>query len=139
MPQFLNDARTCQKNLARFLVGDQVQVSLPVAQFDIGEAMPFLRQREQRFREQSQLFHPDGKLIGPGAEQVPPYAQGIPKIEQVKKLEAALADNIFLYIDLDASSRTLQMRKTRLPHQPIGNDAPSDAHLTLVRFQFRPG
>src|ERR1700682_4115690 len=60
-------------------------------------------------------------------------------MQPVKKLEAGFADNIFLYIDLDASSRTLQMRKTRLPHQSVGNDAPGDTHLALVRFQFRPG
>ena len=57
----------------------------------------------------------------------------------MEELKAAIADSILPYIDLDALARALQVREAGLPHQPVGNDTPGDAHFPFVGFQFRPG
>jgi len=52
-------------------VGDQIEIPLPVTQFDIAQPMPFLRERQQRFRKKEDLLDPDGQLIGLRSKQVP--------------------------------------------------------------------
>src|SRR2546429_6178749 len=62
---------------------------------------------------------------------MPPNPDGVAKVEELKDLEATLANNIFLYIDLDAVPGALQMRKACLTHQPQRNDPSRDAYLVL--------
>src|SRR6266550_4162948 len=88
--------------------------------------MPLFRQRQQRFRKKENLLDPNGQLIGLGSKQVPAHANRISQVQQMKQLESLFADNVFLYIDLNALARPLQVRKTRFPHQPEGHDAASE-------------
>jgi len=57
----------------------------------------------------------------------------------MKQLESLLANNILLYIDLNALTSPLQVRKAGLPHQPQGRDAAGDADLAFCRFEFQAG
>src|SRR5207253_1508458 len=98
--------------------------------------MPLFRQRQQRFRKKENLLDPNGQLIGLGSKQVPAHANRISQVQQMKQLESLFADNVFLYIDLNALARSLQVCKTRFPHKPEGHDAASDPHLALGRLQF---
>ncbi len=49
----------------------------------------------------------------------------------MKQFESLLADNIFLYVNLNALPCPLQVRKTGFPHEPQGYDATGDPDLTL--------
>src|SRR5207249_8464210 len=69
----------------------------------------------------SDLLDPNGQLIGLGSKQVHAHADRIAQVQQMKQLKSLFADNIFLYIDLNALASSLQVRKTRLPHQPEGH------------------
>ena len=69
---------------------------------------------------------------------MPPNPDGVAKVEELKDLEATLANNIFLYIDLDALPGALQMRETCLAHQPQRNDPSRDTYLVL-RIQLWAG
>src|SRR5437773_2738945 len=55
----------------------------------------------------------------------------------MKQVESFFADNIFLRVDLDTLSGTLQVRKARLTHQAERYDAARDTHFALSRLQFR--
>src|SRR2546430_13958942 len=57
---FLDDARARYEDLTRLFIGDQVEISLSVAQLNIRKAMPFLRQRQQGFRKEKDLLDPNG-------------------------------------------------------------------------------
>jgi hypothetical protein len=52
----------------RFRIGDQVQITLAVFLFLVGEAVEFLGERPQGFREQAQAGDLDRKLARPGLE-----------------------------------------------------------------------
>src|SRR5208283_569989 len=56
------------KNRARFLVHHQVQVTLAVADFHIGEAVPFFRQRQHRLGEKLQALRVDAEFTRPGTK-----------------------------------------------------------------------
>jgi len=70
-PQFPDNPGARFEHLARLLVGDQVEITLPVAQLDVRQPMPFLGQRQQRFRKKENLLDPDGQFIGLGSKQTP--------------------------------------------------------------------
>src|SRR5713226_7117798 len=115
--QFLDDARPRRKHLARFLIRDEVEIALAVTQLHIRQAMPFLRQRQQRFRKEENLFDPDAQLIGLGSKQMAPDTNRIAKVQQMKQLETLLSDHILLHVDLDTLPSSLLMRKAGFTHE----------------------
>ncbi len=64
------DLRTHFEGLTRFIVGNQVQVTLTVTRFLILQAVEFVRQRAQSFSQQTQLGAVDRELTGFGLEQL---------------------------------------------------------------------
>jgi hypothetical protein len=64
------DLRTHFKGVARFIVGDQIQVALTIARFLILQAVEFVRQRAQGFGQQTQLGAVNRELAGLGFEQL---------------------------------------------------------------------
>src|SRR5207248_10573977 len=82
--------------------------------------------------------HPNRQLVRLRPEKMPPNPDGVAKVEELKHLEATLADNILLYIDLDALPSALQMREACLAHEPQRNDPSRNAYLVL-RVQLWAG
>jgi len=52
-------------------------------------------------------------------------------------LKTLFADNVFSYINLYPASRSLQMGKTGLPHQPVGHDSTCDTNVLLRNLEKR--
>src|ERR1051325_1478268 len=123
LAQLLDGPRACHKNVAGFLVGNEVEIALPVAQLHVRKAVPLLRQRKQRLRQEENLVHPDAQFIGLGAKQVASYPNRVAQVEQMKQLESLVSYRVFLYVNLDALPCSLQMGKACLAHQPDRNDA----------------
>lgn len=98
--------------------------------------MPFFGQRQQRLGEQMQLLDPDGKLAGLGTEQVAADADRIAQVQQVEQFETALADGVLPHIDLYTAAVSLQVSKTGLAHQPVGNHTPGYADFAPGRLQI---
>src|SRR5260370_31737121 len=107
---------------------------MEIAQLDARQSVPFFRQRQQRFRKEENLLDPNGQLIGLGSKQMPAHADRIAQVQQVKQLESLFADNIFLYIDLNALPGSLQVRKASFPHEPERHEAAGDPDLILSCF-----
>src|SRR5580658_676046 len=63
----------------------------------------------------------------------------IAEIEKLKQRKAALADNVFLYIDLNALAGALKMGEPGFAHQAQRNKTPRHVQLLLVGFQLRGG
>ena len=57
---------------ARVFVGDQVEITLAVFLFLVGQAVEFFRQRAQRLRQQAQIRDAHRELAGLGFEQRTP-------------------------------------------------------------------
>ena len=64
----LHQLGALQKDFADFGIHHQVDIALAVAQFDVGEAVPLLGQRQQVFAEEGDLLDVDAEFAGAGAE-----------------------------------------------------------------------
>src|SRR5580692_4307782 len=69
-PELLNNLRPGDKHFSRLVVSKQVQIALPVAQFDVGQPMPLFWKREQGFGKKCQLVNMDGKFVGSRPEKI---------------------------------------------------------------------
>ena len=107
----------------------RVDVALAVAQFDVGEAVPFFGQRQEVFAEESDLFHVDGEFAGAGAEQVSADADVVAEVEQFVEFESLVADCIFLDVNLQLLAALLQVSESGFAHEANGHDASGDAHV----------
>ena len=74
------DLRTHFESVARFIVGDQIEVTLTIARFLILQAVEFVRQRTQGFGQQTQLGAVDGQLAGFSLEQLTAGGDDVAKI-----------------------------------------------------------
>jgi hypothetical protein len=67
------------------------------------------------------------------------HTDQIAEVEQLKQFKPCLADNILPYIDLNALSRSLQVRKSSLAHQSHRQDSPGKANVALLSLQICGG
>ena len=98
--QFADDLSASRKDLPHSLVDNQIQVALAVAEFDVGQPVPFFRQGQQRLGQQSQFLHPERQLIGLGAEKMPGDADDVAHVQELEQPEASLAHHVQLDVDL---------------------------------------
>src|SRR5205823_12440897 len=70
LPHGLHQLRALQEDFPDLGIHEQVHVALPVAQLDVGQAMPFLGKREKVLREKRSLLHMDCEFSGSGPEQI---------------------------------------------------------------------
>src|SRR5699024_8834860 len=101
-----------------------VCIPLAVTQFDILEAMPFLRRSIQRLAEHGDVTGAQGYLAHPGAEQ---GACGLDEIADVKKLADVgiriLADDIFPDVELEFAVTVANVGEDGFSHVAIADDA----------------
>ena len=135
-PQRLHQLAALEKHFADLGIHHQIDVTLPVAQLNIGQSVPLLRQRQQVFGEERDFFHMHGEFAGAGAKQISADSDVIAQVEELVKLESLFADRIFLDVDLQPLSILLQVREAGLSHQADGHDAPGDAHVHSRSLQL---
>ncbi len=127
-PQRRDDARPRDEHLAHFRVGDQVQVALAVAGFHVLQAVPLFGHRKQRLGKELQLLGVDAQLAGAGPEQVALHADDVADIQHLEELEIALADRIFLHVNLQPLAVLLEVREARLAHVANSHHASGHTH-----------
>ena len=118
------------KHFARFRIDDQIEVALAIADFDVGQPVPLLGQRQMALGEKLQARRPDGQLVGARAEQMPFDADEVAEIEQTEHVEIALRQRVLLDVDLDARSAVREHQKIRLAEA-------ADAENTAARGRRR--
>ena len=139
-PQTSDDlARACTKISLRFRIRDQVQIALAVADFDVFQAVPFLRHGQQNLRKERELLGVNAQLAGAGAEQIAFDADDVAQIEHFVQLVFALRNRVLADIDLQALARLLQVQEAGLAHAAHGLDAAGDARPAACRAKFLGG
>ena len=64
-----------------FGIGDQIDIALSVAGFDVGQPMPLFRKRTERLAQKCQLANFDGEFIGFCPEEIAGHADPVAQIE----------------------------------------------------------
>ena len=123
------------EDFAAVEIGEQVDVALAIAQFDVGQAVELLRQREHGLGEEGQALDVHGELAGAGAEQVAGDADVVAEVEQLVEREALFADGVEADVDLQALAALLQGGEARLALRADGHDAAGDRHRHAIGFQ----
>ena len=102
------------EHFARLGIDDEIEIALAIADLDVGQAVPLLRQRQMALRQKLEARRPDRQLVGARAEQMPFDADDVAEIEQPEHLEIALRERVLPDVDLDARSAVGQHQKIRL-------------------------
>src|SRR5258708_449070 len=84
LPDLANDPAPREENLARPRICDQVQVTLAVAELDITDPMPFVRERTQRFRQYLKFLDPDRWLTSLRDKALPFDPKKIADVQKLK-------------------------------------------------------
>ena len=120
----LNEAASGNERLSRVWIRDEVEVALAVADFDVGQAVPFLRERLHSLRQKRERLDPDRKLSGLRPEERTLDPDEVPQVEVLVDREVPLRDRVLPYIDLEFSRAVAQMGESRLAERPESEDTP---------------
>ena len=125
--QGLDDLAADYEGVAHLGVDDQVEVALTVAGLDVFEAMPFLRQRPERFCEDLEAGGLDADLAFIGAEDFALDADEVADVQQAEFLVSGFAEHILAQVKLDAPGHVHQMGEAGLTVAADGHDPPGDS------------
>ena len=107
---------------ARVLVHDQVDVPAPVAELDVGEAVPLLGERAQALRQHVPLAHAQAELAAAAHEHL---AVGRDHVAEVGVGEGGvrlLPELVERGVELEAPGPVGQVEEHRLAVAPAGGD-----------------
>ena len=124
-----DDGGTGAEGEARFLVHDQVDVTLAILHFLIGEAVELVRQRAQRLGQQADFIGLDRQFAGLGLHQRPDDAEDVAQIPALEGGVVFLADLVAGDVDLDAAGNVLQRGERGLAHDALEHHAAADLHF----------
>ena len=124
-----DDLRPQDEQLARLLVGHQVELAVAVAQLDVGEAVVLLGRWAQRLREHAEVLHAQRQLAAAGAQHAALCADQIAEVEAEQALERLLAEVVDARHQLDAPGAIDDVEERRLallaPRRQAAGDAPA--------------
>ena len=119
------------ENLARIRIDDEIEIALAIADLDIRQAVPLLRQREQALREEMQTRRPDRQLVGFRPEETSLDADPVAEVQQLEDPKIQLGHRVLTDVDLNA-------RETVRNHQEVGFAERADREHAAARDRFRP-
>ena len=130
------------ENAPHFEVGDQVGISLSVAQLDILQPVVLVGRGIERLGQHGHRAAAHGDLARLRAEERARRLDPVAQIEPVQELgEGLFAHFVFAQIELDGAVTVPELHEDRLAHVPDRGDAATDGHhmlgraLTFVRFE----
>ena len=135
IPNGLYDFAPQDKDLLDFVVDHQIQVSLPVPYFYVGQAMPFLGQWSHGFTEETDFIGNKGQFIGPCPEKGTLHPHKISHFHEFKDLVLILSHIIPFDIGLDASGCVLEVNKTGLSEIAQGHDPSGHGKCLFLGLQ----
>src|SRR6185437_10505044 len=129
-----DDAAAAPQGLAALLAHDEIEVALAVAQLDIGEAVEFLRQRQQRLGQHRHLAAVDRELAARRAADDALDADEIAQIQELHESELLGREMVLVAEDLDLAARIVEIDE----HAAVADraDAPRDRDA-ILRFGTR--
>ena len=96
----------------RGLVGDQVDVALPILLLGVGDAVELVGQRPQALGEQAQALDLDRQLAGLGLEERALGADDVAEVEVLERRVGLVADRVDADAQLDPAGRVLQRSRS---------------------------
>ena len=135
IPDGLNNPVPQNKDFSYLVVYDEVQVTLSVSGFFIGQPMPFFRKGSHRLGEQSDTISKEGQLPGLGSKKAPLNTDEITHIHVPKDLILLLTHFILSDICLDATGPVLQVNKGGLSETTDGHYPPCHGKRLFFLFQ----
>ena len=106
--------------------GHQVNVALPITDFDVRQPVPFFRKRSEPFRQKRQRLHLHGEFIGLRAEHGPVNADPIAEIQDLRKAKGVIAQRVLAKIHLKPMRPLLKRGERRFAESAQGNNASRD-------------
>ena len=131
-----HDLAALDEDVAHLRIHEEVDVALAVTEFDVGEPVPFLGERQQVFGKEGQFFDVNAELAGARAKQITARADVIAEVEQFVKVESFFTDRVFFHVDLEALALLLDVRESGLAHEADGHDASGDASVDAIGFEL---
>lgn len=139
-PERSNDAAAGDEGLMTFGIGDEVEIALAVAGFDIFEPVILLGHAQQDLRQEVQMVDVNAELAGLGAEDVAFDADDVAEIEVLIQLVFALGHDVLADVDLHAFASLLEVHESGFAHAADRDDPSRDFHRRFAFIQlFRSG
>ena len=131
-----DDAAAGLEDQPRVGVDDEIEVALPVADLDVGQAVPFLGQRQQAFGEEVQPRRPDRELVRPGPEQVAFDADPVAEVQQLEDLEVERRQRVLTDVDLNLGQAVGQDQEVRLAEGSDGENPAAGDRIDPLGFEL---
>ena len=124
------------EELARLLVGDEVELAAAVARLDVLEAVELLRRRAQGLREQRPVLDAQGQLAAARHEGDAVDADEVAQVEAEQGLHRLGAEDVGARLQLDAPAAVDEVQERHLALAAAGGEAAGDA---VARLGLRTG
>ena len=120
---FADDLATLHELIEALFVADQVKITLTIFLFNIRQAVIFVRQRTQCFRQMHKLRRFDGDFTGISFHDRASYANNVPKIRLLKDRIILFPNHVFAHVNLNLAFTVLQVSKANLPFSAFCHDS----------------
>ena len=134
-----NDVRARLERLLHVVVDDEIDVTLAVSLFDVGESVPLRRQRTQRLHQEVDVLGLHRQLIRLRAEQDAFRGHPVAGVEVLVQLPLALGQRVFAAVDLNARALFRQHEERRFAELADGHDPPGDFHARFFGLELFGG
>ena len=138
-PDVRQHAAADLEHAPRVGIDDEIEVALPVADLDVAQPVPLLRQRQEALGQELELRDVDRQLVGPRPEQVALDADEVAEVEQLEDREVALADRVLADVGLDLRLAVGEREEVGLAEAADGQDAAGGSRLDALGRQLLAG
>src|ERR1700675_1884755 len=122
-PGLTNNCDAFFKVFPRTFVGEQIEITLPVARLDVLQAVPFFGEGSQSFRQDLKFLSFQRRLTGFSEETRSLDADEIAEVEQRKKIDEFGANFLRVNVNLNAPGRVAKIEKVALAHVAMRGDS----------------
>ena len=126
-----DDLRARHEELARLLVGDQVELAMAEARLDVGQPVVLLGRRAQRLGQQLVAVELERELAAAGAEDRAVGADQVAEVEREQALERLLAEHVEARVQLHPAGAVDEVEERRLALAAAGGEPAGDADAVL--------
>ena len=132
----LDDLAAFDEGIARFFVGNQIDVALTVFGFLIAQAFVFVRQRAQGFGQQADVGYAHGQFTVVGFEQSTFRADDVAQVPVVEVVQDFLAHAFVVQIKLDLTGHVLNGGEAGFAHLTFEHHAAGHFDGNALRVEF---
>ena len=126
-----NDFGSQDKGPLAFLIHDQIDITLPVAQICIGKTMELFRENLQRFGKKSDFFGMNGNFSRLCFKDMPLDPDDVADVKLLECLIGFRSNLVPGHIALNVAFQILYIAKRRLAHDALAHHSSGNGHLFI--------